>query len=484
MEFDEFNDKLNKRIKDKLKLFLYIFNDFDLYIKNKSEKDRQLHINETQKNLMNEINATKNLKTLIIYKTKRDKTINTMDNHYNITSNSYRKSSSHMIMQDQINTLSSYSRGYDNDSRNFYYQGNNNNLMHTKKMVNSSCFGQRNIKSIPLFYKTYNEITKIKEDLMFTINKEIMNKVSITIENKKELDISKNFVLTHLHSNLNNINYDMNVLIPPRLKTRLDTSRSKNTETNTLTTRSTKSNRSKKSIKRVMNFNIPIEPKFKQAENKFQKYFNNNKNKDKDKEKITNFISSNPNYYQNAKQINVKNIIEKLGYKISENLNKEDPTTNLEDKQKKLNIVHKTITGFKNFSLGGKIIVKRKNNKINKENLIKKNINLLSKMQYSPILGTNNTDLKNLNFNLSIMDGFVIPSSGNTPRFEKKIKKIAKIDKWKNDIVDDNDKLFNIKKVRYKRNVSNIMNIALNYNYKGVLRKSKISRNNNNYLNL
>lgn len=177
MDVKENSKTISRSIRDKVKMFMYLINDFDIYMKHKTEKDSQLIIDKTQVEIINEITTTTNLQSLI--RSQESKHLEDPSG----PDNKYKK----LQVAVQFNIPDDIH--------------SNEMITRTKRATNPSCFGQKSLQTLRMYYKANNELHKLRS-IVINLMKKNISKVFYRMQDKlkdNEEDEEKNFILTHIH---------------------------------------------------------------------------------------------------------------------------------------------------------------------------------------------------------------------------------------------------------------------------------------------
>lgn len=243
IDTEEYEKRIATQAKDKLKMFIHIICDFEAYIRAKKDKDKQLEIDKVLKTIINEVIMTENLKIFLIHRDSNegvnalvqkkkerlkwetndgntargpsqitDRLNNNGKDKFNNSDNDFDSSDGDTVELSENKTQ--YYRTITTKSRNIttseaFTTKNDNftlNPIKSKRGENNTCFNQKNIRTSNLFYSTRNEINNFSEKTKESIKKKIMNKFYMFINNNIKVENKKNFVLTHIHKSIGNVN--------------------------------------------------------------------------------------------------------------------------------------------------------------------------------------------------------------------------------------------------------------------------------------
>lgn len=161
---------LSKYITDQIKLFTTLINDFDVYLKISAKQSNQLSINDSQKELVKEIEESQDLKNHVC----------------NISDK--KKLGQHFINFNDILT----SHGI------FFIEGGFKNR-------NISCFNQSLFDTYLMSYSTIKEKKIIINSLKSRIREKILNEINRTAQSQTIMEESKKYVLVNKKNKLNYI---------------------------------------------------------------------------------------------------------------------------------------------------------------------------------------------------------------------------------------------------------------------------------------
>jgi hypothetical protein len=211
LELDKYQNNTEK-IKRKLKNFIKMINDFEIFIQLRKNKVEEVEIDSIHKRILNDIIKSSNLRLMMINR-GRNKSENNNEIKKMLKNEKFKRFS---------NMLGESEAQYYHSGNSFY--GNHNDDKETilcnldlEKLSKQSysCFNQITMNNVKLFYFQKNEFKNMKKILMNNIRNKIKEKLKLVLEKNSLKNNNKNtnnekFILGNFYSKINHLSGSSN----------------------------------------------------------------------------------------------------------------------------------------------------------------------------------------------------------------------------------------------------------------------------------